>query len=108
MRYRWLRRAVVTLGIAAGALTLGAGVASANTLEDVAGITQEQSASNTNSTSQDANATAETNHHNVNVPIAILSPGANGGDVHQSDRADTDATASNGNSSACSVRQSKR
>src|SRR3712207_9143672 len=84
MATRWLRRAVVTLGLASGALALGGGVASADLVDDTTSITQDQTATNTNSTTQDANASAETNQYNVNDPITVLSPGANSGDVDQS------------------------
>ena len=105
MATRWLRRAVVTLGLASGALALGGGVASADLVGDATGIVQDQTATNTNSTTQDAYASAETNQYNVNAPIAILSPGANSGDVDQSNTAYTDATASNDNSTYQSVDQ---
>jgi hypothetical protein len=68
-------------------------------------ISQDQTGENTNSTYQDADADATTEQKNVNVPIAILSPGANGGDVNQSNEADTTATAWNQNETDQSIWQ---
>ena len=63
------------------------------------GLGQRQEATNTNETSQDSSAAATTKQANVNVPIAILSPGANSGDVDQSNRSDTKVASGNSNSS---------
>ena len=52
------------------------------------GVDQSQDAKNGNETSQDAGADASTKQANVNVPIRILSWGANGGDVNQTNTAD--------------------
>jgi hypothetical protein len=69
------------------------------------GIRQDQSATNDNSTYQDANADASTTQYNVNAPIAILSPGSNNGDVSQSNDATTVARASNSNSTNQGIHQ---
>jgi hypothetical protein len=71
-------------------------------------ITQTQDGSNDNSTTQDATAKAETTQVNVNAPIAILSPGANSGDVEQTNHADTDAKAENDNRTYQQVDQDQR
>jgi len=63
------------------------------------GLDQSQQAANSNETSQDSSAEATTKQANVNVPIAILSPGANSGDVDQSNRAETEVGSGNSNSS---------
>ena len=60
-------------------------------------VSQDQEASNSNSTDQDAEANASTSQVNVNAPIAILSPGANGGDVSQSNSGTTTPQATNAN-----------
>jgi hypothetical protein len=70
-------------------------------------IDQDQRASNSNRTNQDADATAKTYQLNVNAPIAILSPGSNNGDVDQSNDATTIASASNWNDTTQSIGQSQ-
>ena len=112
MSASWLKRALVTSALAAGAMMLSGGVANAGVLpggapDPVSSILQDQTASNTNSTDQDADATASTDQVNINAPISILSSGANGGDVDQSNQADTDATAGNGNWTDQAVDQSQ-
>ena len=71
------------------------------------GIDQSQDATNGNETSQDAGADASTKQANVNVPISILSWGANGGDVTQTNAADTRAYAGNANGTDQSVDQNQ-
>src|SRR5918996_6183740 len=99
MSASFLRRLLCTAALAGGLLVLGGGAANASEIvpDGLATITQTQDATNTNTTDQDATANAETNQYNVNAPIAILSPGANSGDVNQSNTADSDATAGNSN-----------
>ena len=75
-----MRKALLLLlfvvGGVAFALTVGSKAASASTLPL---IQQEQSGTNQNRTDQDAKADATTQQANVNLPISILSWGANGG-----------------------------
>jgi hypothetical protein len=107
MSASFLRRLLCTAAIAGGVLVLGGGAANATDIVPVgdAVLTQTQDATNTNTTDQTATANAETNQYNVNAPIAILSPGANSGDVDQSNTADTSATAGNSNTTDQSVSQ---
>src|SRR5919106_1719688 len=107
MSASFLRRLLCTAALAGGLLVLGGGAANASEIvpDGLATITQTQDATNTNTTDQDATANAETNQYNVNAPVAILSPGANSGDVNQSNTADTDATASNSNTTDQSTTQ---
>ena len=108
MHARWLKRALLAAALTGGSLIIGGGVASANTLSDTvdgAGIVQDQSASNTNSTEQNADSTAETKQLNVNAPVSILSSGSNNGDVDQSNDAHTTAAAGNANSTEQGVQQ---
>ncbi len=107
MSASFLRRLLCTAALAGGLLVLGAGAASATEppQNGDALLTQSQDATNTNTTDQDATANAETTQVNVNAPIAILSPGANNGDVDQSNTADTSATAGNSNTTDQSVTQ---
>jgi hypothetical protein len=67
-------------------------------------ISQTQTGSNENHTTQDATSEARTEQRNVNVPISVLSIGgghcgcaARGNDVDQSNRATTDAYSGNRN-----------
>jgi hypothetical protein len=69
------------------------------------GIDQDQSATNDNSTYQDASADASTKQYNVNAPITVLSPGSNKGDVSQSNDATTVAWAGNSNSTGQMIYQ---
>ena len=71
-------------------------------------ISQEQSATNTNSTGQDAAAEATTKQANLNLPVSVLSWGSNGGDVDQSNSAGTKAYAANDNSTDQSVDQGQQ
>ena len=71
------------------------------------GIDQSQDATNGNETSQEAGADASTKQANVNVPVAILSWGANGGDVNQTNAADTKAYADNANGTDQGVDQNQ-
>ena len=61
-----------------------------------ADVDQSQTGDNSNDTTQDASANAETNQHNLNQPFSLLSHGS-GGDVHQSNDATTVAGAGNVN-----------
>ena len=72
------------------------------------GLDQSQEAANTNETSQDSSAEATTYQANVNAPVAILSPGANSGDVDQSNHADTEVWSANSNNSDQSVDQTQQ
>ena len=109
MSASFLRRLLCTAALAVGLLVLGGGAANATDVvpaPDGDGlITQTQDATNTNTTDQTATANASTTQYNVNAPIAILSPGANSGDVNQSNTADTSATAVNSNTTDQSVWQ---
>ena len=60
-------------------------------------VKQTQSATNSNSTSQTAESKATNEQTNVNVPVSILSVGANNGDVHQSNNGHTSSSATNNN-----------
>jgi hypothetical protein len=93
------------LGGVAFALTVGSSAADASLLP---GLGQDQSATNTNSTSQDAGADASTKQANVNLPVSILSLGSNNGDVDQSNEADTKAYADNSNGTDQSVEQDQQ
>ena len=107
MSASFLRRLLCTAALAGGLLVLGGGAANATEIVPGADaiLTQTQDATNTNTTDQTATANAETTQVNVNAPIAILSPGANSGDVTQSNTADTTATAGNTNTTDQSVWQ---
>src|SRR5919109_1909016 len=107
MSASFLRRLLCTAALAGGLLVLGGGAANASDIvpDGDAILTQTQDATNTNTTDQDATPNAEPTQFNVNTPIAILSPGANSGDVNQSNTADTSATAVNGNTTDQSVTQ---
>ena len=70
MSASWLKRALVTSALAAGAMMLSGGVAHAGDLpggaaDPVSSILQDQTASNTNSTDQDADASASTDRKSV-------------------------------------------
>ena len=85
MSASWLKRALVTSALAAGAMMLSGGVAHAGDLpggapDPVSSILQDQTASDTYSTDHDADASSSTDQVNINAPISILSSGANGGD----------------------------
>ena len=103
-----MRKALLLLlfvvGGVAFALTVGSKAASASTLPL---IQQEQSGTNQNRTDQDAKADATTQQANVNLPISILSGGANGGAVSQGNQADTKAYADNDNGTDQSVDQNQ-
>ena len=103
-----MRKALLLLlfvvGGVAFALTVGSKAASASTLPL---IQQEQSGTNQNRTDQDAKADATTQQANVNLPISILSWGANGGAVSQGNQADTKAYADNDNGTDQSVDQNQ-
>ncbi len=101
-----MRKALLLLlfvvGGVAFALTVGSKAASASTLPL---IQQEQSGTNQNRTSQDANADATTQQANVNLPISVLTWGANDGAVSQGNQADTKAFAKNVNTTDQDVDQ---
>jgi hypothetical protein len=105
-----MRKALCLLAFVLGgvvfALTVGSKAASAS--ETLPLIGQEQTATNTNSTTQDAAAEATTKQANVNLPVSVLSWGSNGGDVDQSNSADTTAVATNENSTAQKVDQDQQ
>jgi hypothetical protein len=61
------------------------------------GVDQQQSADVDDQTSQSAAAPVENRQVNVNLPVAVLSPTASGGDVTQSNEASNDASAGNRN-----------
>ena len=67
--------------------------------------TVEQSAPVSNDTTQDSEAAASSEQTNVNLPIAVLSPNSNNGDVNQGNTATNTATSSNSNSTSQSVTQ---
>jgi hypothetical protein len=73
--------------------------------EKVDGIHQSQDGSNSNATDQAASATAGTEQKNVNAPFSFGSLGSGGGDVDQTNSADTTAKAFNSNATAQSVNQ---
>jgi hypothetical protein len=106
-----MRRALFVLlfalvGVGA-ALILGSTPAGASTdLSDA--LVQSQQGTNTNQTDQQSQATAETRQLNLNVPISLLSPGSNAGDVDQSNRADTDVISANDNRSEQSIDQTQQ
>ena len=68
-------------------------------------IDQSQTGSNTNDMHQNAEANATTDQRNENKPFSFFSPGANGGDVTQSNDATTNAWAGNWNDTDQSVDQ---
>jgi hypothetical protein len=63
-------------------------------------VDQSQEASNSNETQQQASSEAQTKQVNVNAPVAVMSPGANDGDVHQSNQAETVVLSQNNNQTA--------
>src|SRR3954453_4576182 len=74
------------------------------------GQSSSQSQDGSNSIGQDSSASSystQTEPVNVNAPVRILSPGDDNGDVHQSNRSDADAKASNKNYSDQSIDQSQ-
>jgi hypothetical protein len=104
----WLKRVLVTLALASGALIVTAGMAQATTYDllDPGGVvSQTQQATNTNQTDQESNAGAETNQVNLNIPITVLSSGSGNGDVDQSNEAETEAEAENDNETNQSIDQ---
>jgi hypothetical protein len=105
-----MRKALFLLAFVVGgvafALTVGSKAASASVLPPLLG--QEQTATNSNSTTQDAAAEATTKQANVNLPISVLSWGSNGGDVDQSNSADTEASAANENDTKQAVDQDQQ
>jgi hypothetical protein len=66
---------------------------------------QEQTATNTNDTGQEANSTAETNQNNWNGSLCALCVNSNNGDVDQSNEAYTGSEATNNNHTAQGVGQ---
>ena len=86
----------------------GCGHKSKNGHDGGESASQSQQAANTNETSQDSSAEATTYQANVNLPVAILSPGANSGDVDQSNKADTYVASYNKNDSTQSVDQTQQ
>src|SRR5579859_5735564 len=60
-------------------------------------IKQTQTATNENGTEQTATSNASSQQTNVYVPIAVASPGSNGGDVSQSNHAENEASSENNN-----------
>jgi hypothetical protein len=70
-------------------------------------VKQDQSGSNGNSTDQRARSKGTSKQANVNVPVSVLSKGANNGDVRQSNHAKTEARSSNGNATKQHVDQSQ-
>ena len=105
MRSRWLSRALLASALAGATLLATGGTATASEMGEREQLQQTQDATNSNSTSQDAAADASTHQVNVNAPIAIFSPRANGGDVDQSNDADTTAVAGNANSTDQGIEQ---
>lgn len=67
-----------------------------------------QEGSNTNSTKQDASSHASTEQVNIYAPITVFGFGSDGGDVHQSNDANTKAESSNSNDTTQSVDQSQK
>jgi hypothetical protein len=63
-------------------------------------VHQAQNATNENKTEQTATSEASSEQVNVNAPVAVMSPGANDGDVHQSNQAETVALSQNNNETA--------
>ena len=61
-------------------------------------VEQDQQASNSNSTEQQASSEAHSKQVNVNAPVAVMSPGSDNGDVYQSNQAQTVAASQNNNS----------
>src|SRR5436305_13234548 len=70
-------------------------------------VKQTQTASNENSTEQSASSEARSQQANIYVPIAVASPGSNNGDVHQSNRAENQATSENDNNTQQKNEQSQ-
>jgi hypothetical protein len=104
-----MRKALLLLlfvvGGVAFALTVGSKAASASTLPL---FQQEQSGTNQNRTDQDAKADATTQQANVNLPISILSWGANGGAVSQRNDGATTAGATNTDATKQSIDQDQQ
>jgi hypothetical protein len=73
--------------------------------KDDGSISQDQTGSNSNDTTQEANSEATTYQVNVNAPIAVLSKNSNNGDVDQSNEADTTAYSGNSNGTTQGVTQ---
>ena len=70
-------------------------------------VDQGQTADLTNSTTQSGDAQVENRQINVNVPVAVLSPGANSGPVEQSNTANNNAAVTNTNATEQSAAQSQ-
>jgi len=70
-------------------------------------VEQGQAAGVSNGTDQSGDASVDNYQSNINLPVAVLSPGANGGNVDQSNTADNSATVINANSTDQSVGQSQ-
>ena len=70
-------------------------------------VDQGQSAGVSNDTDQSGDAMVENRQINVNLPVAVLSPGANSGPVEQSNEADNTAVVENDNTTDQSVAQSQ-
>ena len=106
---RLLRRTLYAGSAAACGIILW-GADSASAAEDdggLAGTGQVQELVVDNTTTQDGIAAITNGQINLNVPVAVLSPGANGGDVDQSNTADNSAVVANANSTDQSVDQSQ-
>lgn len=101
-----MRRATIALLIALATM-FGGSAAGASTGSPL-GLDQSQVGNNTNQTGQQSKATASTDQLNLNIPISVLSPGANSGDVDQSNRSDTYVVSVNENGSTQSVDQSQQ
>jgi len=103
---RLLRR-TLDAGSAAccGAILWGASQASAAGNEEP--VDQAQQVLIGNSTDQGADASILNRQININLPVAVLAPGANAGDVTQSDTASNTATASNTNRTTHTVDQAQ-
>jgi hypothetical protein len=88
-----MRRPSWALG--AGVLALALAPAPALAGDPSGGLLdQVQKAGNGNSTTQQADSSATTKQANVNVPVSVLSKGANNGDVDQSNHAKPTAKSS--------------
>ena len=103
-----MRKAFLALFVAivsTCALALGGGVAGASTQTSLPGFEQNQVGQNSNKTDQQSQASAWTGQLNLNVPISVLSPGANSGDVDQSNRSNTSVFSFNENESEQGIQQ---
>ena len=102
-----LTRRTLYAGSAAccGALLWGASASAAD--DDGGGdlLDQVQTAVVGNTTDQGADASILNRQINIHAPVAVLSPGANGGDVSQSNEATNAAESANGNRIGQDVRQ---